>query len=401
MVWKALAELPETYREPLVLFYRDGQSVARVAQHLELSEDAIKQRLARGRELLRGRLSTLAEEILGRSGPNPAFSGLVLAALPLSLPSTGAAALATGSADQSWAAVGGGAWLTVLGPVLGLLGAWVGIRASLQNAGSEAERRLVKQLLVTCSVLLIASGSGLVGLFWLGRIHWGWSLGQRAVAVGVWSLLAMAVFLAVGIRWERRRRHLVAVEERSGMRSTARPAVLWRYQSRRRWLGWPLVDVHVGGSRRGVARGWLAIGDLALGGVAFGGVAVGGIAVGGVALGGIAVGGAAAGLLAVGGTALGWGAVGGLAVGGLAFGGAALAVKAASGGMALAQEVAVGGWAQAAHANDAWAREWVAQSGFFRTAKVVIRWLPLLSVLPMLLPLWMTRMARRSKERSA
>ena len=289
--------------------------------------------------------------------------------------------------------------MTLLGPVLGLVGAWVGIRASLRNAGSEAERRLVKRLLVTCTVLFIGFGSGLLGLFWLGRVRWDWSLGQWAVAVSGWSLLAMVVFLAVGIRWERRRRHLVAAEERLGMRSTVRTAFHWRYRSKRSWLGWPLMDICVGGPRRGVARGWLAIGDLAVGAVAFGGVAVGGFAIGGVAVGGLVIGGAAAGFLAVGGLALGWGAVGGLAVGGLAFGGAALAVKAASGGMALAQEVAVGGWAQAAHANDPWAREWIAQSGFFRTARFLVRWLPLLSLLPMLLPLWLHgSLGSRTKE---
>ena len=45
LLWRSLAGLPETYREPMVLFYRQGQSVAEVADALELSEDAVKQRL--------------------------------------------------------------------------------------------------------------------------------------------------------------------------------------------------------------------------------------------------------------------------------------------------------------------------------------------------------------------
>src|SRR6185437_14406254 len=49
IVWSALEKLSETYREPLVLFYREEQSVARVAEALELSPDAVKQRLSRGR----------------------------------------------------------------------------------------------------------------------------------------------------------------------------------------------------------------------------------------------------------------------------------------------------------------------------------------------------------------
>ena len=42
IVRRALQEIPEQYREPLVLFYRQGQSVETVAQQLNLSEEAVK-----------------------------------------------------------------------------------------------------------------------------------------------------------------------------------------------------------------------------------------------------------------------------------------------------------------------------------------------------------------------
>ncbi|HJZ90910.1 MAG TPA: RNA polymerase sigma factor, partial [Gemmataceae bacterium] len=42
LLWRTLAGLPETYREPLVLFYRQGQSVAEVARSLDLAEEAVK-----------------------------------------------------------------------------------------------------------------------------------------------------------------------------------------------------------------------------------------------------------------------------------------------------------------------------------------------------------------------
>ena len=47
ILWRSLAELPTTYREPLVLFYRQHRSAAEVAEVLGLSEDAIHQRLSR------------------------------------------------------------------------------------------------------------------------------------------------------------------------------------------------------------------------------------------------------------------------------------------------------------------------------------------------------------------
>jgi len=41
LVWQALADVPENYREPLILFYREEQSVARVAEALDLSEEGV------------------------------------------------------------------------------------------------------------------------------------------------------------------------------------------------------------------------------------------------------------------------------------------------------------------------------------------------------------------------
>ena len=48
LVSTALARLPENYREPLVLFYRQSQSVVEVADALDLTTDVVKQRLSRG-----------------------------------------------------------------------------------------------------------------------------------------------------------------------------------------------------------------------------------------------------------------------------------------------------------------------------------------------------------------
>src|ERR1035437_2785604 len=52
ILWRSLERIPEIYREPLVLYYREHQSVEAVAQCLELTEDAVKQRLSRGRKML-------------------------------------------------------------------------------------------------------------------------------------------------------------------------------------------------------------------------------------------------------------------------------------------------------------------------------------------------------------
>src|SRR5262249_14121261 len=52
-----LERLPEKYRAPLVLCYLEGQTHEQAARQLGWSRGAIRGRLNRGRELLRGRLS--------------------------------------------------------------------------------------------------------------------------------------------------------------------------------------------------------------------------------------------------------------------------------------------------------------------------------------------------------
>lgn len=81
LVRDSLAKLPEIYRLPLILFYREGQSVRAVAESLAISEDAVKQRLARGREMLRDRMSGLVETILKRSTPTAIFTMTVAVAI--------------------------------------------------------------------------------------------------------------------------------------------------------------------------------------------------------------------------------------------------------------------------------------------------------------------------------
>jgi RNA polymerase sigma-70 factor (ECF subfamily) len=56
-VHRAIAELPEQYREPIALYYLDGRNCAGVAQTLGISEQAVRQRLVRARLMLHELLS--------------------------------------------------------------------------------------------------------------------------------------------------------------------------------------------------------------------------------------------------------------------------------------------------------------------------------------------------------
>jgi RNA polymerase sigma factor (sigma-70 family) len=82
ILWRVLAGLPEIYREPMVLFYRQNESIQRVADVLAISEEAVRQRLSRGRALLNERVTKVIEQGLRRTGPADTFAAAVIAALP-------------------------------------------------------------------------------------------------------------------------------------------------------------------------------------------------------------------------------------------------------------------------------------------------------------------------------
>ena len=102
-----------------------------MALALDLSEEAVRQRLARGRKLLQEQVIAFVKSALERTSPKPAFTQNVLAALP-------AAAGSGKAAGAAWAAAG------PLGGVFAMLGgAWISWRAKVEATKSPRERRFV------------------------------------------------------------------------------------------------------------------------------------------------------------------------------------------------------------------------------------------------------------------
>jgi len=64
VVREALARIPDAYREVLVLYYRENQSIHEVAATLGMSDAAVMQRLSRGRRHLADSVSELVERSL-------------------------------------------------------------------------------------------------------------------------------------------------------------------------------------------------------------------------------------------------------------------------------------------------------------------------------------------------
>jgi len=184
ILWRALERIPDAYREPMILFYREQQSVERVAVELELSEDAVKQRLSRGRKMLHEEVISFVEGTLSRTAPGQAFSGAVLAALPLTM---GSAAASTASAAAAKSGVL--AWLApFLGIFSGMFAHWLVVRA----APTEAERRAQKFAFTSLWVfVLLWAVAGQIGMGAL-RQHLQWSDPTYYVAMaGYWWLYAV------------------------------------------------------------------------------------------------------------------------------------------------------------------------------------------------------------------
>jgi RNA polymerase sigma factor (sigma-70 family) len=109
LVWSTVKELPETLREPLLLYYRYSKSVADIAATLSLTEDAVHQRLSRGRKMLKAEVEKQVETVLESTGPGEYFVLGVLAGIPILTvtPEVFAATSAAGSAGAAAKSSGG------------------------------------------------------------------------------------------------------------------------------------------------------------------------------------------------------------------------------------------------------------------------------------------------------
>ncbi len=81
IVRDALSRLPAKYREVLVLYYCENQSIRDVAQALGIGESAVMQRLSRGRRYLADGVTALVESSLRGSHPRRDLVAAVLATI--------------------------------------------------------------------------------------------------------------------------------------------------------------------------------------------------------------------------------------------------------------------------------------------------------------------------------
>ncbi len=224
LLWRALERVPESYREPLVLFYREHQSIEAVAQDLGLSEDAVKQRLSRGRKLLQEQFLAFVAGALEQTSPGKTFTLGVMAALPLLAATAKAATVGTALAQpgsvaakttvgflQSCSSLLLG-FLYWLAPILPL-GGYIGYKMGGDRQHSEQARRAVATFwrTVGASMLLLVFLPPLLLALWVHIFHP--SDATFHVLASIWpdflipTLMFGVVPLSLGLWiWQRRRR---------------------------------------------------------------------------------------------------------------------------------------------------------------------------------------------------
>ncbi|MEM9159291.1 MAG: sigma-70 family RNA polymerase sigma factor [Verrucomicrobiota bacterium] len=358
LLWQTLEKVPETYREPLVLYYREHRSVEHVAYELDLSEDAVKQRLSRGRKMLQERMMGFVEDALAKSAPSSVFTMGVLTAIAAATPPTkaataGAAAVQVGSWFK-WASVA-----AFMASISGLVSSFFALRASLDQARTDRER---KEAVFVSALYLGMAAVFVCGLFLFRHLavasyeHSGYYMFATQVLMA--GFAAGYMWLTFRIMKEAGRRRAEERARRPDLFTAAidQPGSKKReYRSRATLLGIPLVHVKFAASEEGEkpAVGWIAGGEkaygilfawglYAVGTVSVGVVSVGVITVGAVGIGGIGLGTLGIGFLAMGATAIGYKAYASMASTGWesAFSyGFSLGVEGAVGPIAYAEQI--------------------------------------------------------------
>lgn len=404
ILWRALARVPPLYREPLVLYYREGRSIEHVAAALELSEDAAKQRLSRGRKLLQEQALAFVEGALARTTPGRAFTLGVLAALPafVPVPAKAAGIGVAAAATQGSLLVKSTGLAALLASLSGVVSALLQLRVGLDQSRTPRERRAIVKTTIACFFGPLA----LIGLLWTLResaLHWP----EQGAAFAIACQVLVIVFIVAGpfllVRLLRYFRQLRSAERARLPENFAAPrdhigSRAGIYRSRLALFGVPLLHVRFASPEEGdkPVIGWIAGGDRALGLLfAWGGWAVAPVSVGAFSVGFLSIGAVSVGVIGLGTFATGLLAIGAFSVGVKAYAWlSALGWQTAqSGGFAIAQRAAEAPIAFAQHTNDATARALLTDPNAQQNQLIFYTVIAVLTLIPM--AIYATEVRRR------
>lgn len=365
LMWQVLSGIDETYREPLVLFYREQQSIEKVASELDLTTDTVKQRLSRGRKLLKEAMSNFVEDGLKRTTPSLVFTVGVMTAISTLAPPAKAATFATGAVKGS-SMIKLSTLATLLAVFSGVISSFFGLQAALDQSRTQRERHLAFKVVFSFLALAVVYVTGVFLLRYLALQTTGatfaFLLAAQLLVLGYLAANFWLVsFMFKALRTLRARERIF--EPHAFHAEVDAPDSKKReFLSKHKLFGIPLFHFQFGmpEHKDKPAFGWVAGGSHAYGLLfAWGGIAVAPISVGIVSLG----------IFTVGTVGVGLFATGAVAVGLVAFGASAFAYKAYasmtalgwesafSNGFSMAKEAAIGPIAHAQHVNNSVAAE--------------------------------------------
>jgi RNA polymerase sigma factor (sigma-70 family) len=324
LMWSTLEQMDASYREPLILFYRDQQSVERVAQELDLTIDTTKQRLSRGRKLLQNAVLDIVEQNLVRSKPGAVFTAAVLSAISTISPPATAAAIAGGSLKA-------GSFLKVTSVMAfvasfsGLVSSFFGLQAALAQSRTEKERlNAIKTVIWFIDIIVIFTASmfGLKYLSYADQVRHGY----YSVAAHTSVFILIGVYISLTVTMLSKMKQIRAQErifnpEAFNRQSDDPQAEQREYISKFKLFGVPFMHFQFAMPEKHdkPAYAWIAGGSYAYGLLfAWGGIAVAPISVGIISIGFISIG------------AIGFAVfcAGAVAIGYIGFGASSIAIKA-------------------------------------------------------------------------
>jgi len=401
LLWRALETVPETYRETLILYYRENRSVELVASELELSEDAVKQRLSRGRKLLQEKMMSFVEGALSRSAPGQVFTAGVLAALTTIAPPAKAAGAGLAAAKLGttfkWASI-----VTFLATASGFISSFFALRANLDQSRTNRERRAVVKATVIFIAVAVMFIAGMFLLRFLALVPYG-NVGYIAFISQVLVIAFVLSYIVLTVRLLKSSRALRTAERlrRPDLFESPddqRGSKKGEYRSRITLLGVPLIHAKLAMAEEGEspAIGWIAAGHKAYGVLfAWGGFAVAPISVGIVSVGVVTVGAVGFGLVSMGTVGVGLLGMGAAAIGYKAY--ASLSAmgweSAFSQGFSIAKQAAIGPIAYAEQVNNEMAASISNLSTVNQSFAVILGVMALLVIVPVI---WYSRVVRKN-----
>jgi hypothetical protein len=192
----------------------ENQCVERVAEALELSEEAVKQRLSRGRKLLQDEFLAFAEVALARTKPGKVFTLGVLAALPALTLTAKAATLGAGikGATGKTAATAAAASGLAGGPLFKLLPMLAGLWMGWKMTESPRERAFTRKAVIGLFLGALSLPAGIMLAEFLGRGYWETHKDALTLAI-LGCTIVFVVFIGFYAHWMARAQQRIRIDE--------------------------------------------------------------------------------------------------------------------------------------------------------------------------------------------